>query len=191
MPDPLRWHSQWEGREGGPFYYALPDSPTDSESWYDYWRGAQDGNTWLVSHIWDLIDDDLIYPPWDAVFRAKFSLIKIRTKWLRVPNWYMLFCRSSKLSSLNTQMMLPSAAANNKRKKRGKLSSLTRRTHVRDGWTVSAADPNKAASPQRGTHKRTYRIRSILHSEFVLHIIVSTAYNSTVIQVQMHRFYKK
>ena len=42
-----------------------------------------------------------------------------------------------------------------------------------------------------GTHKRTYRIRSILHSEFVLHIIVSTAYNSTVFQVQMHRFYKK
>ena len=44
---------------------------------------------------------------------------------------------------------------------------------------------------QLGTHKRTYRIRSILHSEFVLHIIVSTAYNSTVFQVQMHRFYKK
>ena len=43
----------------------------------------------------------------------------------------------------------------------------------------------------RGTHKRTYRIRSILHSEFVLHIILSTAYNSTVFQVQMHRFYKK
>ena len=43
----------------------------------------------------------------------------------------------------------------------------------------------------QGTHKRTYRIRSILHSEFVLHIIVSTAYNSTVFQVQMHRFYKK
>ena len=42
-----------------------------------------------------------------------------------------------------------------------------------------------------GTHKRTYRIRSILHSEFVLHIIVSTAYNSTVFQVQMYRFYKK
>ena len=44
---------------------------------------------------------------------------------------------------------------------------------------------------EAGTHKRTYRIRSILHSEFVLHIIVSTAYNSTVFQVQMHRFYKK
>ena len=33
---------------------------------------------------------------------------------------------------------------------------------------------------ETGTHKRTYRIRSILHSEFVLHIIVSTAYDSTV-----------
>ena len=31
-----------------------------------------------------------------------------------------------------------------------------------------------------GTHKRTYRIRSKVHSELVLHIIVSTAYTSTI-----------
>ena len=31
-----------------------------------------------------------------------------------------------------------------------------------------------------GTHKRTYRIRSKVRSELVLHIIVSTAYTSTI-----------
>ena len=31
-----------------------------------------------------------------------------------------------------------------------------------------------------GMHKRTYRIRSKVHSELVLHIIVSTAYTSTI-----------
>ena len=35
-------------------------------------------------------------------------------------------------------------------------------------------------SLRRGTHKRTYRIRSKVHSELVLHIIVSTAYTSTI-----------
>ena len=31
-----------------------------------------------------------------------------------------------------------------------------------------------------GTHKRTYRIRSKVHSELGLHIIVPTAYTSTI-----------
>ena len=57
------------------------------------------------------------------------------------------------------------------------------------GDRATQGDISDALAP--GTHKRTYRIRSILHSEFVLHIIVSTAYNSTVFQVQMHRYYKK
>ena len=34
--------------------------------------------------------------------------------------------------------------------------------------------------PDTGTHKRTYRIRSKVHSELGLHIIVPTAYTSTI-----------
>ena len=37
-----------------------------------------------------------------------------------------------------------------------------------------------SCSGTAGTHKRTYRIRSKVHSELVLHIIVSTAYTSTI-----------
>ena len=42
-----------------------------------------------------------------------------------------------------------------------------------------------------GTHKRTYRIRSKVHSELVLHIIVPTAYASTIFKKNKNYVYKK
>ena len=42
-----------------------------------------------------------------------------------------------------------------------------------------------------GTHKRTYRIRSKVHSELVLHIIVPTAYASTILKKKKNYVYMK
>ena len=46
-------------------------------------------------------------------------------------------------------------------------------------WRI-ASPPSDRFTNFSGTHKRTYRIRSKVHSELVLHIIVSTAYTSTI-----------